>query len=116
MVEIINFDSKKRLIEFDEYEWKGHEGVPEHTRGTLLRYRDYGMDPGGFLTSVLTNDLFGAIGRADMANSHAIKDICTWVSMRMPAIAWGDPERVDTWINLGGIVGRRNMEEEKNNV
>lgn len=112
MVEIINIDaSKKRVFEFDE--WKDYEGVPEHTRGALLRYRDHGLSPGGFLTSVLTNDLFGAIGRADSENSRAIKDICAWVRWRMPAIAWGNDDRVDNWINLGGLAGRRKLEEKE---
>ena len=112
MVEIINFDSsKKRVLEFDE--WKGYEGVPEHTRGALLRYRDHGLPPGSFLTSVLSNDLFGAVGRADHQNIHALKDICTWINMRMPAIAWGDIERVGNWVDEGGIVGRQKRTEKE---
>ena len=42
--------------------------IPEHTKGALDRYVDHGLEPGGFLTAVLTNDLFGAVARADSEN------------------------------------------------
>jgi len=116
MAKIININSKaNKVIPFDE--WRGYEGVPEHTRGALLRYRDKGYEPGGFLTSVLTNDLFGAIARADAENIRALKDICGWVYNRMPAASWGSLDRMDDWITAGGSEGmqkKSSTQEEEN--
>lgn len=113
MAEIIDINPKrKRVLEFDE--WKGYEGVPVHTRGALLRYRDRGLMPGGFLTSVLTNDLFGAIARADKENSRALKDICDWVHWRMPSASWGNEEKVEKWVEAGGVNGMKNLLETEN--
>lgn len=115
MAQIININSKAgKVIPFNE--WKDYEGVPDHTRGALLRYRDKGLAPGGFLTSVLTNDLFGAVGRADAENIRALKDICGWIYNRMPAPAWGNQERMDDWISQGGVEGmqKSSAQEEEN--
>lgn len=102
MAEIINFKGTK-VLELNE--WHGYEGVPEHTRAALLRYRDRGYMPGGFLTSVLCNDLTGAVGRADAENIRQLKDICGWVHWRMPASSWGDLSRVEAWVEQGGLEG-----------
>ena len=66
--------------------------VPEHTRDALQRYVEHRILPGGFLTAVLTNDLFGAISRADAVNSAHLKDICLFVYNRMPSGSWGSEE------------------------
>jgi hypothetical protein len=110
MVEIININGDAGILHFDE--WRGHEGVPEHTRGALLRYRDKGYDPGGFMTAVLTNDLMGAISRADRENARALIEICRWVYMRMPRASWGDDDTVDQWINAGGLQGIKSRNEK----
>lgn len=116
MAQIININPKiNKVIPFNE--WKGYEGVPEHTRGALLRYRDRGLEPGGFLVSVLTNDLFGAVGRADAQNIVALKDICSWIYMRMPSMAWGSADRLEDWIKAGGAEGlQKSSAQEEENV
>jgi hypothetical protein len=110
MAEIINFKGSK-VLPFDE--WRGYEGVPEHTRGALSRYRDKGYEPGSFLYSVLNNDLFGAVGRADAENSRAIKDICGWVYNRMPSTSWGSIDKIEAWIKQGGLEGARKQQIEE---
>lgn len=117
MAQIININPKiNKVVPFNE--WHNYDGVPEHTRGALLRYRDRGLEPGGFLTSVLTNDLFGAIGRADAENLQALKVICAWIYNRMPATCWGTPERMQDWITVGGNEGllRRSSSQEEENA
>lgn len=104
MAQIININPNvKKVIHINE--WKDYEGVPEHTRGALLRYRDRGYEPGGFLYSVLNNDLFGAVGRADAENIRALKDICGWVYNRLPSASWGNVDKIEAWIRAGGAVG-----------
>lgn len=103
MATIININNKSNVIRINE--WKNYENIPNQTRDVLLRYRDNGFDPGGFLKNVLTNNLFGAVLVADEKNSLAIIDICKWVHHRLPAHSWGDTFRVNNWIECGGAVG-----------
>ena len=68
--------------------------IPTHTQGALTRYVKEGMYPGGFLESVLSNDLFGAIGQADRENTAALRDIVMFVYNEVPSNAWGSKEKV----------------------
>lgn len=71
--------------------------IPEHTRAAIERYLQYGYMPGDFLVCVLTNDLFGAVGRADSENIKALKDICMFVYNEMPSNSWGSWEKVEAF-------------------
>ena len=68
--------------------------LPEHTQGALTRWVNEGTYPGGFLESVLSNALFGAIGQADRENTAALRDIVMFVYNEVPASAWGSKEKV----------------------
>ena len=71
--------------------------IPEHTQGALERYITHGIRPGDFLMSVLTNDLMGAVGRADHENSQCLRDIAAWVYMRAPRNCWGDRDTIHNY-------------------
>jgi hypothetical protein len=73
--------------------------IPENTMAALHRYVYYRVLPGSFLTSVLTNDLFGAYGRADTENLAAMKDILSYVYMEIPSVSWGNQEKVNQWVS-----------------
>lgn len=75
------------------------QGVPAHTQGVLIRYIENRYDPGSFLTAVLSNDLFGAVWRADRENLQALENICRFIYSDMPADSWGSPERVAGWLD-----------------
>lgn len=82
--------------------WKrrmDHHGVPAHTQGVLIRYIENRYDPGSFLTAVLSNDLFGAIWRADPENLRALEGICQFIYSDMPSSAWGTPDNVAAWLD-----------------
>ena len=68
--------------------------VPAHTLAALERYVERKYMPGGFLTSVLCNDLFGAVCRADLENLPALPAICEFVYNRMPSESWGSQEKM----------------------
>jgi len=72
--------------------------IPEVTMGALERYANQRIRTGSFLESVLTNDLFGALGRADESNHKALRLICLYVYNEMPSSCWGSKERVETWL------------------
>jgi hypothetical protein len=64
-----------------------YEIIPELTRTGILRYVEQGIQPGGFLTAVLSNDLYNATGKADRQNLAALR--------QRPAEAHDRPGRCD---------------------
>lgn len=72
--------------------------VPEHTRQAISDYYYHRLPPGGFLTAVLSNDLSGAVMRADHWNKHRLVDIVVWMHSNMPTVCWGSPEAVKDWL------------------
>lgn len=72
--------------------------IPDHTLGALNRYVERGLEPGGFLMSVLCNDLFGAVSRADETNLASLKDICMYVHWEIPADCWGNENKVRAYM------------------
>lgn len=63
----------------------------------LENYLMYGFEPGGFLTSVLANDLYLAAGRADVWNSKNLPHIVNEVLFRMPSHSYGSYQTVKDW-------------------
>jgi len=72
--------------------------IPQTTLRALDLYVNEGITPGGFLYAVLTNDLFGAIGKADSANGAAIRDICLYIYNELPGDCWGSRDIVNKWL------------------
>lgn len=52
---------------------------------------------GDFLRAVLSNDLMGAVGRADHDNIRVLPAICSYVYMELPGPCHGSPEIVSEW-------------------
>jgi len=75
-----------------------YDVIPETTMGALERYVQDHISTGGFLYSVLTNDLMGAMAKADYANQLALSAICKFVYNRMPIDAWGSDEKIRAWL------------------
>ena len=84
----------KIILDFTDYEQL------RHLEGSLDRYLNHGIMPGGFLTAVLENNLIEAFGRADTINSMILKDIVLFLYNCFPRGAWGSPERVDDWLKF----------------
>lgn len=63
----------------------------------LENYLMYGLEPGGFLTSVLANDLVMAVGRADHWNQNNLPSIIIEILYKMPSISWGSYAAVKDW-------------------
>lgn len=72
--------------------------IPDSTRRTIDNYVEKKWRPGGFVRSVLANDLKGALGRADMENRRAIFAIVSYVVQEIPANCHGSYEIVDRWL------------------
>jgi hypothetical protein len=77
--------------------------LPDHMRGSILRWIENGTAPGHFLTAVLCNDLREAFGRADEENTAAMKRWMIYLYNYAPTGCWGSPERFAAWQDGGGL-------------
>jgi hypothetical protein len=90
----------------DEHMTKAMDVLPEHMRGAMQRYIDYGIEPGSFLSAVICNDLIGAVGRADDINKYRIGDYCRFLYNDAPSDCWGSPAKYQAWISHAGMEGK----------
>lgn len=60
----------------------------------LIDYAIRGERLGHFLTYVVENNLFQALGQADSYNRASIYQICHFIYNELPAGCWGSPEIV----------------------
>ena len=68
--------------------------IPERTIASLDRYVNHKILPGAFLTAVLSNDLFQAVGRADRENLAALPEIVQYIYNELPGLAHGSEKAV----------------------
>jgi hypothetical protein len=71
--------------------------IPQYTLDSINRWVCKGIYPGGFLCAVLTNDLMGAVGRADQTNIAVLVDIVRYVYNWIPGECWGSKEKMAAW-------------------
>jgi len=64
----------------------------------LNLYVVHHIQPGGFLTAVLENDLREAVGRADGRNILILKEIVQYVHCELPGSCWGSVDKVTQWL------------------
>lgn len=84
-------------MESFEFNFEG-SGVPEHMKEAIANYITNGWEPGSFMFAVLTNDLAGAVVRADYLNRQALSDIVAWLMEYAPADCWGNRRIVEEWM------------------
>lgn len=71
--------------------------IPQRTIDTIDNYVLHGLEPGGFVTAVLCNDLAGAVGTADRENLAALPDIVKYVYNECPSDCWGNQNKVNAY-------------------
>lgn len=95
-------EAEYALKQFDQ-----HAGtIPEHIRDGLRFYLTDGVEPGGFCSAVLCNNLKEAAGRADHINGPCLQKIGIFMINGMPNFAQGSPDKFTAWIKSGGLNGR----------
>lgn len=72
--------------------------IKQETIRSLREYADERIPPGGFIYAVLTNDLMGAFGKADVQNRLSLFEICSYVYNEMPARCYGSKKIVAEWL------------------
>ncbi len=84
------------MMDFDAYQ------IPEHMHDGVRLYVENGVEPGGFLYAVLTNDFKEACGRADSTNRECLFEWAGFIYNELPSQCQGSPEKVQAWIECGG--------------
>ena len=77
------------------------ELVPQEIKDSLQRYVEDYVPTGGFLQSVLENDLTGAFARADARNFEVLGHIVGYVYNSVPATCHGSAKIVELWLHRG---------------
>lgn len=73
--------------------------LPEHMRDAMKMYLEHGVEPGGFLYAVLTNNLKEAFARADHINTQHLGNIVSYCMWEIPSDCWGSVEKVREYMN-----------------
>jgi hypothetical protein len=84
-----------------------YSSLPHYMQDGVRRYIEDGIPPGGFLTAVICNDLFGAFAKADHVNQRAMKDYVVFFYNEAPCGCWGSREVMNTWIDQHKNIRRR---------
>ena len=77
--------------------------LPEHMQDGARMYVEEGVEPGGFMYSILCNDFIAAAGQADLKNREALYWWAVWLSNELPRAAWGSVQNVEAWMDKGGF-------------
>jgi len=67
-----------------------YEAIPEGIKVGILRYVEYRIPPGSFLTAVLNNDLQNAIFRADAESLKTLPLVVQWFHDHKPDLYGAD--------------------------
>ena len=81
-----------KLLDFSQHK------MTEQSKESLYNYFVYGLEPGGFMTAVLSNDLYRAVGKADFVNISLINVYVDWLRWHAPHGSYGTPEMVCSWL------------------
>lgn len=73
-------------------------GVSPHIRLGLVLYVDHGIEPDGFLKSVICNDFKEASARADDVSQQTMSAIVRWFLKEAPDACWGSPANMAGWL------------------
>lgn len=73
--------------------------IPEHMRAAIKRYIVNRIQPGDFLTAVITNNLREAVNRADAENLPLLKLYVQWFYNIAPGTCHGSVERMQKYLS-----------------
>jgi len=96
----INFDQLSNDMRIPDYMQEGFEG-----------YLLYGWEPGGFLYSVITNDLMGAFAKADSLNSQIVRNYVSFLFNIAPSASCGSEANYNDWVEYVRSITDEEREE-----
>lgn len=71
--------------------------LPSHLQGGMRLWVEDGIQPGSFLSAVLTNNLVGALASADSDSRIVLDRIAQFVHWEIPALSHGSREACRAW-------------------
>lgn len=71
--------------------------IPKHMRDGMMMWVAFGIRPGSFLTSVLQNDLMGALRAGDDINRANLEKYGSFLWNYAPSLCFGSPSKVAAW-------------------
>lgn len=77
---------------------KKYPKIPERTLKGIYNYVEHRTEPGGFVYAVVSNNLMGAVRKADPVNEKALLEIVGFMFNYVPLGVCGSPEKVKAWI------------------
>ena len=75
--------------------------IPLYMHDGIINYIVDHIPPGGFLYSVISNDLYGACSKADDINRDILFIYMSFFYNECPSGCWGSPEKVRHWLDQG---------------
>lgn len=86
-----------------KFDWGvGLSGLPDVSQEALKNYFLYGLPPGGFLTSLLSDHPWSVvISRADTWNRPILGKYLQWLQEFAPQGSWGSEAAVASWLAKG---------------
>ncbi len=66
-------------------------------KASIERYVKHRVRPGSFLCSVIGNDLYSAVIKADPENLKHLREIAVYVDENVPFLARGSYEKLLAW-------------------
>jgi hypothetical protein len=79
------------------FDWTDYPTVNDECKEQMGSYINQGQDPGGFLTSILCNDLINTVSRATDEEYAMLKDLVKFMHADMPYEAWGNHKAVSSY-------------------
>jgi hypothetical protein len=91
--------------------------IPGHMRTGIREYVLYGKSGGSFQTAIFSDSLVKAFGKADDINRKYLEEYAMFLYWIAPSECWGSLEKVNQWIENGGLEGvlRKQLEAENEN-
>lgn len=92
---------EQRLFELDDVLETLAASLPPRIRDSIDLFVWHGVPTGGFVRAVLSNDLMGAIRRADSDSLQSLGLICLYVYNAVPSVCCGSSEAVNSHLERG---------------
>lgn len=82
----------------EEYREQLFDIIPSHMIEGLYNFVELGLEPGGFLTAILCNNLSEAFNRADEKNRDCMENWVQVMTWSIPGCCHGSVEAVKEWM------------------
>lgn len=87
-----------KALFFELYFTGEYADIPQRMQDAMTRYVLEGVQPGDFLTAVITNNLRDAVNRADAINLPLLKTYVRWFYNVAPGNCHGSVKHMQEWI------------------